>query len=180
MVYDGVLEGRYVDLKACTEDEAEFTLALRTDPKLGKYFPKVNNTVEQQQAWIRSQREKPGDYFFVVWNKAGERIGTIGCYNIVGDEGEGGRLIIRTENVFEVFEAQLMLSSLAFDSLGLQVMRAFIYEENKQAIRFNKMVSGRMSEPVMDADGRMVIRVETTREEFNTIRRRLSSVIYRE
>ena len=29
MVYEGTLEGEYVDLRPCTEDDAEFTLALR-------------------------------------------------------------------------------------------------------------------------------------------------------
>ena len=32
MVYEGVLEGRYVDLRSVIEDDAKFTLSLRQDP----------------------------------------------------------------------------------------------------------------------------------------------------
>ena len=34
MVYEGVLEGRYVDLRSVIEDDAKFTLSLRQDPLL--------------------------------------------------------------------------------------------------------------------------------------------------
>lgn len=90
MVYGEVIEGRYVDLKCCEEDDAEFTLSLRKDSNLGKFFPRIDNTVEEQKAWIRRQQKKEGDYFFVAWNKDGERIGTIGLYDINGQSGEGG------------------------------------------------------------------------------------------
>lgn len=180
MVYEGVLEGKYVDLRSCTEDDAEFTLALRTDPKLGKYFPKIQNTVEQQREWIRKQRSMEGDYFFIVCNKEGERIGTIAVYNIAGDIGEGGRTIMRSDNPFEVSEAQLLLDRFAFHVLGLKLRMGFIYEENKRAIRFNKQFSGRLSNPEEDGDGRAVIRIETTKEEFDVIDKKISAVIYRQ
>lgn len=180
MVYEGVLEGRYVDLKACTEDDAEFTLSLRTDPELGKFFPEVHSNVEQQRTWIRSQRSREGDYFFVVWNKSGERIGTIAVYNIVGDDGEGGRIIIRSDNPFDVFEAQLLLDRFAFFSLGLKLMKGFIFADNKRAIRFNKQVSGKLLPSELDENGREIIRVETTAEDFYAIDRKISKLLYKE
>lgn len=38
MVYEGVLEGRYVDLRSVIEDDAKFTLSLRQDPLLTQYL----------------------------------------------------------------------------------------------------------------------------------------------
>lgn len=178
MIYDGVLEGKYVDLKSCTEDDAEFTLALRTDPKLGKFFPSVNNSVEQQREWIRKQRDKVGDYFFVVWSKSGERIGTISVYNIENGEGEGGRIIIRSDNPFDATEAQLLLSKFGYHVLGLKNMKGFVYADNKRALRFNKLFSARMSEPEMDETGKMIVRLETSSDEFKQIENRISKLIY--
>ena len=178
MVYEGILEGKYVDLKACTEDDAEFTLALRTDPVLGKFFPPVKNTVEQQRAWIKHQREKEGDYFFVVYNKGGERIGTIGVYNIIGDEGEGGRIIIKGDDPFSTFEASLLLLRFEFNVLNLAAVRGFIYAENKRAIRFNKIVSGKLFPPEKNENDELIIRAETTKDDFLLIDKKVSSIIY--
>lgn len=178
MVYDKVLEGKYVDLKACTEDDAEFTLSLRKDPKLGKYFPKVDHSVEDQKAWIRSQRKQEGDYFFVVWNKAGERIGTIAVYNIENGEGEGGRIIIKSKDAFDVFEAQMLLNRFAFDTLGLKVMKGFVFANNKRALRYNKQVCGTLFNPEIDETGREIIRLETSREDFKVIDKKISGFLY--
>ncbi len=180
MVYDGIIEGRFVRLISCAEEDAEFTRALRMDPKLEKCFPIINNTVEQQREWIRKQREKEGDYFFVVRNKADERIGTIAVYNIVGDVGEGGRIIIPSQNVAEICEAQLLLSEFAFYTLGLRLMTGFVYADNKRAVRYNKLFSGRLFSPTIDLDGRSIIRLETTAEDFEKIKQRVKPMIYRD
>ena len=94
MFYDELLEGRYVDLRSVDENDAEFTLKIRQDPEFTKFLPKIENTLEQQKNWIRYQRNKEGDYFFVVQNKAGERIGTIGLFDVTDVQCEGGRVAV--------------------------------------------------------------------------------------
>ena len=180
MIYSGIIEGRYVDLRSCTEDDAEFTLALRQDPELGRFFPAVDNTVEKQREWIRRQREKAGDYFFVVLNKAGERIGTVAVYNIKGDEGEGGRLIVRSDGPFDAMEAQLLLFKFSFYILGLRNVKSYVQADNQRALRFNRQCCGKMFEPVMNEAGTMIVPVETTKEMFDKIEKRIGSMIYRE
>ena len=69
MVYNGILEGKYVNLRSVEEKDAEFTLSLRQDPILTKYLPKLDITLEQQINWIRKQRVKEGDFYFLVENK---------------------------------------------------------------------------------------------------------------
>lgn len=71
MIYEKMMQGQFVYLKSATSDDAEFTLALRQNPALTKYLPKLDITLEQQKNWINIQREKAGDYFFVVRNKIG-------------------------------------------------------------------------------------------------------------
>ena len=111
--------GKYVDLVPCTEDDADFTREIRKDPEFVKYLPLIDNTIEQQKSWIRSQREKEGDYFFVVWNKKQERIGTISIFDVFGNPPKAGRLALKG-NAFENIEAQYLSFDFAFNMLKLE------------------------------------------------------------
>ena len=184
MIYDKVLEGKYVDLKSCTEEDAEFTLAIRNDPKFIRFLPKINNTVEQQKAWIRHQRQKPGDYFFVVWDKKGNRIGTIGVYDIVEDHAEAGR-VINLGEFFQAIEASLLLSHFEFNVLNLKQIYAYIYADNKRAIRYNKLLGGVISEPYNDEKGQIkgdndkkIVSCIFLKDNFNEVNQKLISILY--
>ena len=180
MVYDGVLEGRYVDLRSCTEDDAEFTRDIRKDPEFVRFLPAINNTVEDQKAWIRKQRKKDGDYFFVVWDKKGKRIGTISIYNVEGSGAESGRLAIKGSNPFQGVEAQLLIFRFAFGMLGLGFISGYIYSNNERAIRFNKQFGGVQSPPEKDENGNEIIRFIITSDVFEIVDKRISSILYRE
>ena len=173
------LEGRYVVLRSCTEDDAEYTRALREDPEFVKFLPPLENTVEEQKAWIRHQRQKEGDYFFVVWDKEGNRIGTISIYDIEGDHAESGRLAIKGSNPFQGLEAQILVFRFAFGQLGLSYVDGFIFADNDRAIRFNKKFGGIQYPPEAGEDGRLIIRFENRRKEFEEADRKLSSILYR-
>ena len=172
--------GRYVELRSCTEEDAVYTLALRKDPDFIKFFPRIDNTIDQQKVWIKNQREKDGDYFFVVWDKENNRIGTISIYNVHGERAESGRLAIKGENAFQGIEAQILSFRFAFEVLGLECIDAFIFADNERAIRFNKQFAGRHYPPETDKNGREIIRVENWREDFEKVDKRLSSILYRE
>lgn len=171
--------GRYVNLRSSTVEDAEFTRDIRRDPRFVRFLPKIDNTVEQQRDWIRGQREKQGDYFFVVWDKADNRIGTISIYGVNGVHGESGRLAIRGDNAFQGIEAQILSFRFAFDVLGLECIDAFIYADNEQGIRFNRQFGGRQFPPEVDESGREIIRCQNWREDFEKADKRLSSIIYR-
>ncbi len=174
------IEGRYVDLLSCTEDDAEFTRAIRRDPEFIEFLPAVDNTVEEQKAWIRSQREKPGDYFFVVWDKAGNRIGTISIYNVHDDLAESGRLAIKGSNPLQGIEAQILSFRFAFGKLGLECIDGFIFADNERAIRFNKQFGGIHYPPEINDDGKTIIRIENRREDFERVDKKFSSILYRD
>lgn len=172
--------GRYVDLRSCTEEDAEFTRAIRKDPEFVKFLPAIDNTIEQQKAWINRQREKAGDYFFVVWDKEGNRIGTISIYDVNGNRAESGRLAIKGKNAFQGIEAQLLSFRFAFGELGLECIDGYIYADNDRAIRFNKQFGGSHYPPEVDDSGKTIIRIENWKEDFELADKRLSSILYRE
>ena len=174
------IQGRYVDLRSCTEDDAEFTREIRKDPEFVKFLPEIDNTLEEQKAWIRRQRGKEGDYFFVVWDKEGNRIGTISIYNVHDDHAESGRLAIKGNNAFQGIEAQCLSFRFAFGTLGLECIDAYIFADNERAIRFNKQFGGRHYPPKTEENGRVIIPIENWREDFEKVDKRLSSIMYRE
>lgn len=179
MICDKVIEGRYVDLKSCTEDDAEFTLAIRKDPKFTKFLPEINNTIEQQKAWIRYQRQKDGDYFFVVWDKQGNRIGTISIYNVNGDHAESGRLVIKGKIPFQAIEAQILVYRFAYDELGLSYVDGYIFSDNLRAIQYSKSFGDIHFAPTISEEGVEIIKIRNCKDNFKKVDKKFSSILYR-
>ena len=178
MVYDGIIEGRYVYLQSCTVDDAEFTLALRQNPALTKFLPRLDITLDQQKKWIISQRKKSGDYFFVVRTSDGTPIGTVSVYNIEGYSAESGRLALIGDSLQNT-EASMLLFSFAFDELQLRRLTGYIMADNKRAGRFNNLFGCRTGDPEENEDGELIRRTVITTESFHEAEERLKSLLYR-
>lgn len=179
MAVTNPIEGKYVSLRSCTEYDAEFTRAIRRDPEFAKYLPVIDNTLEEQKNWINQQRKTEGDYFWVVWDKDGKRIGTISIYNVDGERAEGGRLAIKGSNPFQALEAQMLSFRFAFNVLHLKCIESYIFADNDRALRFNHQFAGRQRFQEMDKNGRNTIKVENWAEDFEQVDKKISSVLYR-
>lgn len=178
MVYEKGMNGCYVDLKSAAVSDAEFTLSIRQDKDFSKYLPRIDNTLEQQRDWINNQREKTGDYFFVVWDKAKKQIGTISIYDIEDDFAEGGRLAIRG-NALQNIEAQLLLFRFGYDILGLKQIVGYVYAENTRALRFAESF-GSIIDPPREKNGRLECKITNRKEDFAVCDKKLSALIYRQ
>ncbi len=178
MVYDGIIEGRYVNLRSVEEKDAEFTLSLRQDPNLTKYLPKLDITLEQQISWIKKQRNQDGDYYFIVENKKGKGIGVIGVYDVDGDCAETGRIAM-IGNAFESIEAQLLSFEFAFNILGLEKTVNYVMADNLHALRFSQMFGSQSSEPFKDNDGNMRIDGVITKASYLRSKEKIIKMLYR-
>ena len=137
MVYDGVLKGRFVELKSITLDDAQFSYDIRADKKNRDTVGVVANSVEEQRKYIEWQMAQPDDYYFVVYNKKGDKIGLIGVYDISGDTAEMGREV-NCGSCVEVMEAEVLLQDFAIDVLGLKTMYYVIYANNPKHLKNQK------------------------------------------
>lgn len=178
MVFDEVIKGEYVDLTSVSEEDAEFTLLVRQDERMTKYLPKVTNSLEQQKAWISSQRKKKGDYFFIAKDHAGNPIGTIGIYDIHGKVGEGGRLT-SVGNALQSLEIQYLIFRFDFEILKLDEVTSYIYAENKSAYRLSETLGVCFGEPSLDPEGRLVCYGSITREQFEKAVPGIERLLYR-
>lgn len=141
MVYDGELKGRFVTLRSITVDDAEFSYNIRKDPRFVDIMGQPAKSLEDQREFIEWQREQPGDYYFVVYNRKNEKIGLCGVYDIQGDTGEPGREI-NIGMPYESVEAELVIFEFMRDVLKLKKTAFVIYKNNKRQLSMIKKKGG--------------------------------------
>lgn len=146
MAIGKILKGTRINLRPVEVNDAEFTLKIRNDESLTEFIPKVSGTLETQSAWIARQREKEGDYFYIIENKDGKALGTLAYYDVVGNTCELGRYI-SYGNAYENVEAAVLLIEYLFDS-GFTKIIFNNDERNNRIIRFWKKFGVEYAEAV--------------------------------
>ena len=129
MVYPEVIHGMFVDLRSITLDDAEFSYNIRADKRNRDTVGQLAPSLEAQKDFIRWQMQEPNDYYFVVLNKKGERIGLYGVYDIHGDIAEVGREVNVGEPT-EIMEVGFLVADFCRDVLKIKRTSFVIYENN--------------------------------------------------
>lgn len=137
MVYHNVLTGKHVYLKAVEEADAEFIIKLRNDENISKFLPRIPMDIIGQIKWIKYQQSLENDYYFIIWDILGNRIGTISIYDINGDLGESGRTA-SFGNPIQNIEASILLLDFSFDVLGLKKIICHVFKDNHSVLRYNE------------------------------------------
>lgn len=143
MIYDKVINGKFVSLRSITTDDAEFSYNIRADVRNRDTVGQLAPSLEAQRAYIEKQIETPNDYYFVVLNKRNERIGLIGVYDIHDDMGEVGREVNIGEPT-ETMETTLLIDDFCKDVLKLKKLCYVIYANNKKNLSNAKKKKGNM------------------------------------
>ncbi len=134
MNYPEPIKGKFVTLKSITLDDTEFSYNLRKDPRFVSIMGQAAATVEDQKKFIEWQMKQPGDYYFVVYNNDGEKIGLIGAYDVKDDSCEVGREI-NVGAPYETMETQILINDFILDVLKLKYKRSVIYKNNKKQLQ---------------------------------------------
>ena len=133
MVYDKEIKGMFVTLRSITLEDVEFSYAIRSQPKNRDTVGQLAPSLEAQKEFIMWQINQPDDYYFVVHNNQGERIGLIGLYDIHDGVGEVGR-VVNNGTPEESMEAELLNFKFAFETLCLKKCTYVIYSHNRKHI----------------------------------------------
>ena len=141
MVYPEVIHGLFVDLRSITLDDAEFSYNIRADKRNRDTVGQLAPSLEAQKDFIRWQMQEPNDYYFVVLNKKGERIGLIGAYNLQGNVIEVGREVNIGEPT-ETMETKFLIRDFCRHVLGLNKICGIAYVDNKKRISDAKKMGG--------------------------------------
>lgn len=150
MIYEKVIHGKFVDLKSITldDEDVEFSYSIRKEEKNCRTVGQLASSMEEQRNFIKWQISEPDDYYFVVRNKNGERIGLIGVYDIHDGIGEVGREVNDGSSV-EAMEAEVLLDEFCRAVLHLQKITYVIYLSNKKHINNHKKRGIEMQKTVM-------------------------------
>ncbi|MDD4589532.1 MAG: GNAT family N-acetyltransferase [Parabacteroides sp.] len=152
MIYDGILEGKLVNLRSVTEDDTEFILEIRNNHEISKYLPFLNVTVEQQRAWITKQRADNDSYYFIIEDKEHRRIGTVSVYNIIENHAEVGRFC-SIGNSIQNSETGILHDDFIFNVLCLNYLDVWVYKDNTHVLSLNKGFGCEWDGETLDNDG---------------------------
>lgn len=133
MIYQKNINGTHITMKSVDCDDAEFILRLRLDEKIKPFISPTENSIEKQIDWIKQQKERNGDYYFLYTNKENIPLGVIGVYGIIRGVGETGRQMSFGDSISNM-EAEYLLMCFAFETLKLDRVVSTIYKTNKKAI----------------------------------------------
>jgi len=122
--HDFTLERYGLQVRLVVEEDAEFIVSLRTNPRLNKYLPTSSTNAEQQKQWIRDYklREKQGlDYYFIFSIKDQPQ-GLARIYNITEDTFTQGSWIFSLDAPLGAsILGNIISSEIGFDLLEKKI-----------------------------------------------------------
>jgi len=122
--HDFTLERYGLQVQLVEENDAEFIVSLRTDPRLSKHIHSTSTDVEQQKQWIRDYklREEQGlDYYF-LFSIDGQPQGLARLYNITEDAFTQGSWIFSPDAVLGAsILGSFICSEIGFEFLEKKV-----------------------------------------------------------
>lgn len=147
--------------------DAEFIVKIRNDERLAKYLHPVSASVEAQEQWILKQREREGDYYFIICSVNREPLGAVRLSDIAENSGEVGSLI-SYGNPAQNMEAEMRITDFAFEVIGLDFLHGYTLTANKPVISYHKKFGYVYEEDEKTVDG---MRVRFARLEKDTWKR---------
>ncbi|MCK9617645.1 MAG: GNAT family N-acetyltransferase [Lentimicrobiaceae bacterium] len=142
---DFTFEKYGLQLRFVNENDAEFIVKLRTNPKLGRFIHSTSSDIELQKKWIRDykQRESEGKDYYFIFFKGGQPVGLNRIYHIEEDRFTSGSWVFEQNAAFECSIASaLIVRIIAFDILGKEIEFGVegCHVDNKKVIKFNLMI----------------------------------------
>lgn len=148
-----------VHVRLINENDAEFIIRLRTDPKLTKYIHDTPADFELQRAWIRNYkgREAQGLEYYFIFYKDGKPFGVNRLYHMENPEHftSGSWICLPGTPVEAVLASSLIPRLIAFEKLGRKMEFGVegCHEKNLKVIKFNLMIGMHIKGKINDVKG---------------------------
>ncbi len=132
------LQGKYVNLREVTVDDAEFILSLRCDPKKSKYLNPTEYDVPKQVEYIKNYLKKDDEWYFIIEDKNHRPLGTTRIYGVKGNQYTSGSwLLVNDVELEEMIESGFMARNYAFNVLGFEKDYFDVRKGNKKVVRYH-------------------------------------------
>lgn len=159
------LEGYAYRLRPINDDDAEFVIDLRSNPKLNRYLHASSNKLEDQLAWFTQYYNRSDDYYFLLERQDnGVREGMIAIYEIdaINKIGEWGRWVLKPSSLAAV-ESVWLIYWVAFEIIKLKSVYCRTVAENTKVVSFHDscgIVECQLLPNYFDINGRRMDAIE--------------------
>jgi len=140
--HDIIVEGKHYRLRPVTSEDGPFIVQLRTDPQRSGFIHPTSPRIADQEEWLKSYFERPGDYYFILERKEyREAEGAVAIYDLDSAKrcAEWGRWVLLPGSK-GAFESAILIYRAAFDVLGLDMVYCRTAIKNAQVVLFHKSI----------------------------------------
>lgn len=137
--------GKNINIREVELSDAEFILELRCNEELGKYINKTENNLDKQIQYLENYKKKNEngntEYYFVIENKQGERLGVCRFYDLQPEEKSicpGSWIIKRDAPASTAIECVLNTYEITFYGLGIERFHLDVRKDNVKVNRFHR------------------------------------------
>ena len=130
-----------IKLRSVEVEDAEFILSLRLNEKLGRYISPTENSIEQQENWIKKykEREEKGlEYYFITVDDFGIKYGLNRIYDFDSNSFESGSWFFSSDapKGYSVL-SDLVGRDYGFEDLGFEYCRFNVKKKNITVVNYN-------------------------------------------
>jgi len=137
-----LLESKSIRLRLVEENDAEFILSLRLDPKYNNFISKVDNDIAAQKSWIRKYKTLEHDqseFYFIIERLDGTPCGTVRVYDLIKNSFCWGSWILNKDKTrYSAVESALLVYEFGFKELGFDKCHFEVMKENYGVINFHE------------------------------------------
>ena len=141
-----MIKGKYVNLRDVEIEDAEFILSLRCDEKKSRFLHHTDYDIKKQQNYINKYKKLKNEWYFIVENLSGEKIGTYRIYDVQQNSFcIGSWLMVQGISSNEMLETDFLVRNFGFDTLKMNKIHFDVRKNNKKVIRFHKMLGAKIT-----------------------------------
>ena len=143
------LKSKTISMRLIEEEDAEFVLGLRVDPKYNKHLSSVDNNLYKQIKWIKDYKyeESAGIQYYFIIEADGRKCGTVRLYDFIGESFCWGSWILNKDKTrYAAVESALLVYRFGFEQLGFKKSNFEVRKENTGVINFHKKFGAEVTE----------------------------------
>lgn len=144
-----VIKKYNIILQPVEENDAEFIISLRTDPKKSRFISVTQNDVDKQKDWIRAYKikeENEAEFYFIATDENNVKFATYRLYNIEDDICEIGSWVSKPDydNAINSIKVDIIMKEFVFDNLGYDQLRFEVNKNNFSVVKYHKLFSPKL------------------------------------
>jgi len=137
-----ILKSKSIQFRLIDEEDAEFVLSLRLDPRYNSFLSQVGADLDSQKKWIHSYKkdEKQGvQYYFIIEKLDGTRCGTVRLYDFKNESFCWGSWILNEDKTqYSALESAFLVYKIGFEELNFKKCHFDVRKGNQQVISFHE------------------------------------------